>query len=116
MLPAVFATPPRDVRDKALELLSAVGLGEKIRAYPARLSGGEQRRVAIARSFINDPSIVLADEPTGDLDQETEADVFDFFTEFNRKQVAFVLVTHSLELAAKAATRLQMDHGRLTRI
>ena len=116
MLPAVFATPPRDVRDKALELLSAVGLGEKIRAYPARLSGGEQRRVAIARSFINDPSIVLADEPTGDLDQETEADVFDFFMEFNRKQVAFVLVTHSLELAAKAATRLQMDHGRLTRI
>ena len=116
MLPAVFATPPRDVRDKALELLSAVGLGEKIRAYPARLSGGEQRRVAIARSFINDPSVVLADEPTGDLDQETEADVFDFFTEFNRKQVAFVLVTHSLELAAKAATRLQMDHGRLTRI
>ena len=116
MLPAVFATPPRDVRDKALELLSAVGLGEKIRAYPARLSGGQQRRVAIARSFINDPSIVLANEPTGDLDQETEADVFDFFTEFNRKQVAFVLVTHSLELAAKAATRLQMDHGRLTRI
>ena len=116
MLPAVFATPPRDVRDKALELLSAVGLGEKIRAYPARLSGGEQRRVAIARSFINDPSIVLADEPTGDLDHETEADVFDFFMEFNRKQVAFVLVTHSLELAAKAATRLQMDHGRLTRI
>ena len=116
MLPAVFASPPRDVRDKALELLSAVGLGEKIRAYPARLSGGQQRRVAIARSFINDPSIVLADEPTGDLDQETEADVFDFFMEFNRKQVAFVLVTHSLELAAKAATRLQMDHGRLTRI
>jgi ABC-type lipoprotein export system ATPase subunit len=116
MLPAVFASPPRDVRDKALELLSAVGLGEKIRAYPARLSGGQQRRVAIARSFINDPSIVLADEPTGDLDQETEAEMFDFFTEFNRKQVAFVLVTHSLELAAKAATRLQMDHGRLTRI
>ena len=116
MLPAVFASPPRDVRDKALELLSAVGLGEKIRAYPARLSGGEQRRVAIARSFINDPSVVLADEPTGDLDQETEADVFDFFTEINRKQVAFVLVTHSLQLAAKAATRLQMDHGRLTRI
>jgi ABC-type lipoprotein export system ATPase subunit len=116
MLPAVFASPPRDVRDKALELLSAVGLGEKIRAYPARLSGGQQRRVAIARSFINDPSVVLADEPTGDLDQETESDVFDFFTEINRKQVAFVLVTHSLQLAAKAATRLQMDHGRLTRI
>ena len=116
MLPAVFASPPRDVRDKALELLSAVGLGEKIRAYPARLSGGQQRRVAIARSFINDPSIVLADEPTGDLDQETEADVFDFFMEFNRKQVAFVLVTHSLQLAARAATRLRMDHGRLTRI
>jgi ABC-type lipoprotein export system ATPase subunit len=116
MLPAVFASPPRDVRDKALELLSAVGLGEKIRAYPARLSGGQQRRVAIARSFINDPSIVLADEPTGDLDQETEADVVDFFTEFNRKQVAFVLVTHSLQLAAKAATRLRMDYGRLLRI
>jgi len=116
MLPAVFASPPRDVRDKAIELLSSVGLGEKIRAYPARLSGGQQRRVAIARSFINDPSVVLADEPTGDLDQETEADVFDFFTEVNRKQVAFVLVTHSLQLATKTATRLQMDHGHLKRI
>jgi ABC-type lipoprotein export system ATPase subunit len=116
MLPAVFTSPPRDVRSKALELLSAVGLGEKIRAYPSRLSGGQQRRVAIARSFINDPSIVLADEPTGDLDQETEGEMFDFFTEFNRKQVAFVLVTHSLQLAAKAATQLRMEHGRLTRI
>lgn len=116
MLPAVFASPPRDVRDKALELLSEMGLGEKIRAYPAQLSGGQQRRVAIARSFINDPAIVLADEPTGDLDEETEGDIFDFFAEFNRQQVAFVLVTHSLQLAAKATTQLRMDRGRLTHI
>jgi ABC-type lipoprotein export system ATPase subunit len=116
MLPAVFASPSRDVRDKAIELLSAVGLGEKIRAYPAWLSGGQQRRVAIARSFINDPSVVLADEPTGDLDQETEGEMLDLFTEFNRKQVAFVLVTHSLQLAAKANIQLRMDHGRLSHI
>ena len=116
MLPAVFASPPRDVRDKALELLSAVGLGEKIRAYPAQLSGGQQRRVAIARSFINDPAIVLADEPTGDLDEDTEGEIFELFTDFNRHQVAFVVATHSLQLAAKAATRLRMDHGRLTHI
>jgi ABC-type lipoprotein export system ATPase subunit len=116
MLPAVFASPSRDVRDKAIELLSAVGLGEKIRAYPAWLSGGQQRRVAIACSFINDPSVVLADEPTGDLDQETEGEMLDLFTEFNRKQVAFVLVTHSLQLAAKANIQLRMDHGRLSHI
>lgn len=116
LLPAVFATPPRDATERATELLSAVGLADKAGAYPGQLSGGQQRRVAIARAFINDPVIVLADEPTGDLDEETEADIFEFFAAMNRRQVAFVLATHSRELAARASTRLRMDHGRLTRL
>ena len=115
MLPAALGAARRNPTDEAASLLSAVGLGDKMQAYPGMLSGGEQRRVAIARSFINDPAVVLADEPTGDLDKETEAEVFEFFSQMSRRQVAFVLVTHSSELAEKATIRLKMDQGRLSR-
>jgi ABC-type lipoprotein export system ATPase subunit len=114
MLPAAFGAARSNPTGKAASLLSAVGLGDKTQAYPGMLSGGEQRRVAIARSFINDPAVVLADEPTGDLDKETEAEVFEFFSQMSRRQVAFVLVTHSSELAEKATIRLKMDQGRLS--
>jgi putative ABC transport system ATP-binding protein/lipoprotein-releasing system ATP-binding protein len=113
VLPVVFGTPPPDARERAMELLGTLGMADRSGAYPGQLSGGEQRRVAIARSFINQPAVVLADEPTGDLDEETEAEVLEFFTRMNREQVAFVLVTHSRELAALGRVRLRMDHGRL---
>lgn len=115
LLPVAFGPATGDSNEKAASLLSAVGLGDKKHAYPGMLSGGEQRRVAIARSFINDPAVVLADEPTGDLDKETEAEVFEFFTQMNRQQIAFVMVTHNSELAEKGTVRLRMDHGRLLR-
>ncbi len=113
VLPVVFGTPSPDARERALGLLSALGMAERADAFPGQLSGGEQRRVAIARSFINTPAVVLADEPTGDLDEETEGEVFELFRRMNQQGAAFVLVTHSRELAALGGVRLRMDHGRL---
>jgi ABC-type lipoprotein export system ATPase subunit len=113
LLPVAFGTSVPNARARAMELLSALGMADRAGAYPGQLSGGEQRRVAIARSFINEPAVVLADEPTGDLDEETEADVLELFGQMNRRGVAFVLVTHNRELAALGATRLKMDHGHL---
>ena len=94
-----------------------VGLGDKTERYPAELSGGEQQRVAIARAFIHDPDIILADEPTGDLDEETEAEIMAFFQRINReRKVTMIMVTHSSELALKAGTRLRMKQGQLERL
>jgi putative ABC transport system ATP-binding protein/lipoprotein-releasing system ATP-binding protein len=112
LLPSVFGAG-RPV-DQAIRLLESVGLGDKTDRYPAELSGGEQQRVAIARAFINEPRIVLADEPTGDLDEETEADIMAFFEKLNReKNVTMIMVTHSSELATRAKRRFRMKHGAL---
>lgn len=97
---------------RAVELLKMVGLGDKINAYPSHLSGGQQRRVAIARAFMNDPEVVLADEPTGDLDEETEAEMMAFFKTMNeQKSITFVMVTHNTDLAAQTGRRLKMHGG-----
>jgi putative ABC transport system ATP-binding protein/lipoprotein-releasing system ATP-binding protein len=99
---------------RAAELLSAVGLEDKINAYPAQLSGGQQRRVAIARSFMNAPELILADEPTGDLDEETENEMMQFFLRMNEQhQTTFIMVTHNTDLARQAKKRLRMHHGVL---
>jgi putative ABC transport system ATP-binding protein/lipoprotein-releasing system ATP-binding protein len=115
LLPTLFA-PARggDPGRRALEYLELVGLGDKARAYPAQLSGGQQRRVAIARALMNEPAIILADEPTGDLDEETEAEVMNLFLRINRERgITFVIVTHSSDLAATASRHLRMTHGLL---
>ena len=115
LLPATFGrTQPAGLRDRALELLELMGLSGKLTAYPAQLSGGQQRRVAISRAFINEPAIVLADEPTGDLDEDTEREVLALFRRVNEKQrTTFLIVTHSSELAAKTDRRFRMTAGRL---
>jgi ABC-type lipoprotein export system ATPase subunit len=117
LLPTQFrrSPPPGDERQaRALELLELVGLGDKVDAYPAELSGGQQRRVAIARAFMNAPELVLADEPTGDLDEETEAEVMRVFRTMNeRSGTAFLLVTHNTDLARQAGRRMQMTRGSL---
>ncbi len=111
LLPTVFGGR---ARSDPRELLAEVGLGDKARRYPSELSGGEQQRVAIARAFVNAPPVVLADEPTGDLDEETEAEVMAFFERINReRRVTLVMVTHSSELGARAHRRLRMRHGAL---
>jgi putative ABC transport system ATP-binding protein/lipoprotein-releasing system ATP-binding protein len=115
LLPGLFRQE-RDARDKKMaeEYLSLVGISEKINAYPSQLSGGQQRRVAIARALVYEPQIVLADEPTGDLDEETEMSVMELFRRLNsEKQITFILITHNLELAKMAQRQFRMTQGRL---
>jgi ABC-type lipoprotein export system ATPase subunit len=112
-LPTSFASDHKGNPDHAMRLLELVDLPEKAKAYPSELSGGQQRRIAIARALINEPSIILADEPTGDLDEETEGDVMDLFEEINIGGVTIVMVTHSHQLAARASRTLHMENGAI---
>jgi ABC-type lipoprotein export system ATPase subunit len=106
--------PPGEAAARAAELLGLMGLSDKADALPAHLSGGQQRRVAIARAFMNDPILVLADEPTGDLDEETEAEVMGALrTLTDRTGAALLVVTHDPELARQADRRLRMHRGKL---
>ncbi len=112
MLPTAFGHYSADTDKYAVELLELVGLGNKINSYPSHLSGGQQRRVAIARAFINRPEIVLADEPTGDLDEDSEEDVIRLFNSMNSEQkVTFIIVTHNKDIAAKTQRQLTMSNG-----
>jgi ABC-type lipoprotein export system ATPase subunit len=115
LLPTVFGG--KKTRADAVRLLNLVRLGEKTDRYPSELSGGEQQRVAIARAFIHDPEIILADEPTGDLDEETEAEIMAFFEKINKeKKVTMIMVTHSSEIALRAGTRYRMKQGELEKL
>ena len=99
--------------ERAIELLQMVGLGDKLNCYPPQLSGGQRRRVAIARALINRPAILLADEPTGDLDVDTEAEILELFRSLNRQGTTILLVTHNPNLAAVGNRLFQMERGRL---
>jgi putative ABC transport system ATP-binding protein len=102
------------MRTRALGLLERVGLGDRAHHYPAQLSGGEQQRVALARAFANEPKILFADEPTGNLDQATGAHVIDLLVELNREaRTTLVLVTHDLALAGRASRVVRLSSGRI---
>ncbi len=104
----------KNVSVKAKELLSRVGLGDRMHHYPSQLSGGEQQRVAMARAFIVSPKILFADEPTGNLDEENARHITDLLFGMNREEkTTLVLVTHNLELAQKTERILQMKGGKL---
>ncbi|OGR07415.1 MAG: ABC transporter [Deltaproteobacteria bacterium RIFOXYD12_FULL_50_9] len=106
-----------DAESKAQTLLQMMGIGDKVNSYPAQLSGGQQRRVAIARALLNNPKVILADEPTGDLDEETEAEIMTLFKELNEKhQVTIILITHSQDLASQARTRYRMAKQNLIKL
>ena len=115
-LPSTFSGNGKGAANpkRAEELLTLVGLGDRMHSYPSYLSGGEQRRVALARTLMNEPKLILADEPTGDLDEETEADILDIFRKINDGGVTIVIVTHSRAVAAQAQRTLRMDHGHLS--
>jgi putative ABC transport system ATP-binding protein len=115
-LPAeLFGTSPAAASARALGLLEAVGLPDRARQFPDRLSGGEQQRVAIARALVQDPRLVLADEPTGNLDDATSQAVLDLLDRFTRKAGrTLVLVTHSREVAERADRVLTIEDGHLT--
>ena len=104
----------RGIREIAASLLKKVGLAERLHHYPAQLSGGEQQRVALARAFLNRPKILFADEPTGNLDNETSDRIVDLLFDLNASSgTALVLVTHNLDLARKAGRIIQLKGGRL---
>jgi putative ABC transport system ATP-binding protein len=115
MLPMIFAgTPTADAQEKAAAILKRVELGHRLFNRPQEMSGGQQQRVAIARAFANNPSILLADEPTGNLDSQNGRHVFDLMVQMNRKHNAtLMLVTHDHELAASADRRISLRDGRV---
>ena len=118
-LPVIFSKQMngkgrKDVHGYAAEILSILGLSHKLNAFPSELSGGQQRRVAIARAFINRPSIIVADEPTGDLDAQSESEVMEFFSRINEQEkTTFLLVTHNLDLAKMTDRVFHMRDGIL---
>lgn len=115
-LPMTFQEVPRRERERqAKSLLDQVGLEDRASHYPSQLSGGERQRVAIARALVNDPEIILADEPTGNLDSKTGAQIMNILQELNEKRgVTVVLVTHNPRDAEYAREKIHMIDGRIT--
>ncbi|WP_404310330.1 ABC transporter ATP-binding protein [Neorhodopirellula lusitana] len=106
-------TNEADQRDRAAELLERVGLGDRLDHKPTELSVGQQQRVALARMLANDPAVILADEPTGNLDPETSDQVIGYFEEFNREGRTIVMVTHNPEAAERAKRVLKLRNGQI---
>jgi putative ABC transport system ATP-binding protein len=101
------------LREKAGAVLTAVGLAGREDHYPSQLSGGQQQRVAIARALINDPEVVLADEPTGNLDSRTSGEIMEIFQRLNDRGITIVMVTHETDIAAFAKRNIMMRDGRI---
>jgi len=115
-LPLLYnGSSPKERRARARAKLEAVGLAEREHHHPAQLSGGQQQRVAIARALINNPALILADEPTGNLDTRTSAELMALFQELNRIGLTLVLVTHEPEIAGYASRILTFRDGRVIR-
>ena len=116
-LPLLYADPPvENSRERALKALAAVGLAERSDHHPNQLSGGQQQRVAIARALVNNPQIVLADEPTGALDSRTSVEIVAILQRLNREQgITIVMVTHEADIAAFCRRNIYFLDGRITR-
>ena len=113
-LPLLYAGIGRkERRRRALELLEQVGIPEKADALPAQLSGGQRQRVAIARALVNEPKLLLADEPTGALDQRTGAEIIKLFETLNREGVTIVIVTHDPAIAARTRRQVRIVDGQI---
>lgn len=115
ILPAVYSGI-RDRKKKALELLKKVGLEKRINHPPSKLSGGEQQRVAIARSLMNDPLIILADEPTGNLDSKSGAEIIKLLRELNKNGVTIIMVTHDPNIGKLADRIIRMKDGKIANL
>ncbi|MFM9938486.1 MAG: ABC transporter ATP-binding protein [Hyphomicrobiaceae bacterium] len=114
MLPLLYANPkPANPEALAVRRLQQVGLGERMDHHPRQLSGGQQQRVAIARALVNDPALILADEPTGALDSKTSEEILQLFCELNSQGITIVVVTHEPDVAAYAKRRVLFRDGRI---
>ncbi len=114
-LPLYYGKPMRNSerRDRARALLTRLGLKDRIHHHPGQLSGGQQQRVAIARALVNQPPLILADEPTGNLDSRSAEDIMALFQELNREGITIVMVTHEPDIARFAQRVIQMRDGEI---
>ncbi|MGH8494390.1 MAG: ABC transporter ATP-binding protein [Moraxellaceae bacterium] len=115
-LPLIYSgVPTAERRERAAEMLGLVGLGHRLDALPSQISGGQQQRVAIARALVNRPALVLADEPTGNLDTQTSEEIMKLFTTLNRESgITLVLVTHEPDIAAHAQRLIRLVDGHVS--
>ncbi|MBI1851510.1 MAG: ABC transporter ATP-binding protein [Planctomycetes bacterium] len=112
-LPMLYwnSVPARERHRRAKEALERVGLGDRLGHFPSQLSGGQQQRVAVARALVNHPPILLADEPTGNLDSKSEAEVMTIFDQLNNEEITVILVTHDAEVADHAHRTVRIKDG-----
>lgn len=112
----VIETPYRKIKRRVNDVLDLVGLRKRAHAYPSELSGGEQQRIAIARAIVNDPILLIADEPTGNLDPETSWEIMDIFREVNKSGTTIVMATHDREIVDEMEKRvIAIEHGHIVR-
>jgi len=112
-LPLIYSGGTHHRQERATEALERVGLGERIDHKPTELSGGEQQRVAIARALINNPALILADEPTGELDTHSSAEIMSIFQQLHQEGITIILITHETDIAAQAQRIIRIQDGRM---
>lgn len=112
-LPLIYSGGVARRRERAKEALERVGLGNRANHKPTELSGGEQQRVAIARALVNDPAVILADEPTGNLDSKSTADIISIFLKLHEEGKTVILITHEADIAAQAQRIIRLHDGRI---
>jgi putative ABC transport system ATP-binding protein len=113
-LPLIYSgIPPRERRERAMTMLGEVGLYDRLHHKPSEMSGGEQQRVAIARALVNHPAILLADEPTGNLDSKSGSEIIDIFIRLNEKGTTLIVVTHNRDIALHSKRILYVLDGQL---
>ena len=116
-VPRVLGMPPAQQQRRTFQVLKWVGLQHRMNAFPLELSGGEQQRIAIARALVNDPQLILADEPTGNLDPDLSLEIMNLFREINARGTTVVVATHDRELIRRVGRRtLTLDHGHIVEV